>query len=114
MSKNIPIEVLGVRANITLISFRAASQPFTPVDLFTIWIDLLKSIDGLSGFGIDLPIKDYTKDEFLEAVKSQADTRAKKHLDDMKEEREKNAEEEKKKDYIKDEIKQLKSLIGMD
>ena len=63
-------------------------EPWHPEDQITVWIDLDKPIDGTSGFGISLPVKDYDRREFLASVIQEGEKELKEILARNKVERE--------------------------
>lgn len=71
--KDIIIEVRGHKATIHSISARQADGIWYKEDHLLVWLDLDEAVDNTIGFGIDLPVKRYNRDEFLAAVQAAAE-----------------------------------------
>jgi len=66
------ITVLGHKAKIDHIFTRAACPPWQKEDQICVWIDLVESVEGLSGYSITLPAKKYERDEFIKRIEKEA------------------------------------------
>ena len=68
LEKPVEVKIWGHEALITSVYWRLKLEPWYPEDLIHVLLDLPKSPYAVSGFGIYLPVKDYGKAEFLQAV----------------------------------------------
>jgi hypothetical protein len=67
------ITVLGHKARVDHIFNRTAYPPWQKEDEVCIWIDLIESVEGISGYGITLPAKKYEKEEFIKLIQHEAE-----------------------------------------
>ena len=63
------IELLGHKAEVDVISWLPAYEPWHKEDEITVWLKLDEAVEATSGFGITLPMKYYTQEEFKAEVK---------------------------------------------
>ena len=64
------IELLGHKAKVERIGWEPALEPWYKEDQITAWLKLDEPVDGTIGFGVTLPSRDYTEEEFKAEVKS--------------------------------------------
>lgn len=64
------IILLGHEAEVKWISSRQATSLVSrdTIDSISVFFELKESIDGLSGFGIEIPPKEYTVNEFVKVA----------------------------------------------
>ena len=114
MDKGVEIEILGHKAKIYSVSSRLADGIFYKDDLLMVSIDLDESVDGLDGFSVRLPVKRYAGDEFLAAVKAEAEKTLPELLHKNNEEREKNQRAKEKKEALDLVVGEICSEIGLE
>lgn len=90
----IKVNLWGHDAVITSISWRRKFEPWYPYDELLVWFDLKEPEAGTSGFGIHLPVKDYSKEKFLEAATVEGAQELMKIAARHREEKEKQKQEE--------------------
>ncbi|MBA7698659.1 hypothetical protein ES703_107339 [subsurface metagenome] len=76
------------------------------------WFRLEKAVDGTLGFGIELPIENYGKDQFLEAVRREGEKRLKGILKDDAAKREQQRQEKARQRDLDSLVSQIKSMIS--
>ena len=113
MERGIPIEVLGYKATIDSVSARQADGIWYKEDHLMVFIDLVDSAESVSGFGINLPAKRYGKEEFLAAVKAEAEATLPKLLEKHREERTKLRRDKEKQDALDLVVGEIKTNIGL-
>ena len=113
MEKGIPIEVLGHKATIDSVSARQADGIWYKEDFLMVFIDLDDSVEGISGFGVNLPVKRYDSDEFIAAVKEEAEKTLPKHLEKHIAERAKHQREKEKQESLDLVVEDIKSKVGL-
>lgn len=89
MEKGIGIVVMGHEAKIASVNSRQADGIWYKEDFLMVFIDLGEGVEGISGFGINLPVKRYGKDEFIAAAKAEAENTLPKLLEKHRQEHEK-------------------------
>ena len=113
MEKGIEIEILGRKAKIYSVSSRLADGIWYKDDFLMVSIELDESVDGLAGFAVRLPVKRYAGDEFLAAVKAEAEKTLPELLQKHQEEREKSQRAKEKKESLDLVVGEICSEIGL-
>ena len=64
------IELLGHEAEVEWISAKQSMAPVSDetIDGIGVWFALKEPVCAVAGFGIEIPAREYTKDEFVNAV----------------------------------------------
>ena len=96
MEKGIPIEVMGHKAIIDFVSARQADEIWYKEDFLMASISFDEAVDSTLGFAVHLPVKRYEKDEFIAAVKAEAEVTLPKRLEKHRQEGEKRRREQEK------------------
>jgi hypothetical protein len=91
-------------AKISMVSWRKGSPLFHTEDEITVWFELSKpAYGGTVGFGISLPVADYSREEFLHAAALEGEKElqaiARRHKEDEGK-RQKEAERKKELDAV--------------
>jgi len=113
MEKGIPIEVLGYKATINSVSARQADGIWYKEDFLMVFISFDESVDSTLGFGVHLPVKRYEKDEFIAAVKAEAEVTLPKLLEKHRQERDNRRREQEKQEALDLVVGEIKSEIGL-
>ena len=114
MEKGIPIEVMGHKATIDSVSARQADGRWYKEDFLMVFIDLGDGVEGLSGFGITLPVKRYGKDEFIAAVKAEAEKTLPKILENHRAEIAKHPRNRERQDTLDMIVEEIKTTVGLE
>lgn len=101
----IPIKVKGFDASITRITPVACGR-----GSLTVIVEFKGAPHGLISLGVEVPAKEYTKEEFIKIVAKEAERGLERHLE------EKRKEEETRKEYsrLEDVAKKLSAQIGLE
>lgn len=88
----VEIEIMGQKAKIESIRAKLASPSLSSLfirtkDSLSVWLNLYEPVDGTTGFGIIIPVKNYGKEELLEIIRMYAENELK-MIEELKEERE--------------------------
>ncbi len=75
MEKKVSVGILGNKAWVIGISGRPADPPRWPEDRIQVWLEFEKP--ATFSFGVNLPVRSYTRDEFLTAVRREGEHRLK-------------------------------------
>jgi len=105
---NIDIEVMGHKAKIVYISGHIPPEWQKREDYIGVLIDLEEPIDGISGFEVKLPVRDYGKDEFITRVVREAEVRLPKQLAAHRAETERMLQKEERQKALNSIIEQIK------
>lgn len=68
MEKQAEIEFMGHKAKIGWIKGAQANPPFSIVDSLLVYIALEKPVDGTEGFGINIPVANYGKEQLTKTI----------------------------------------------
>lgn len=68
MEKPVEIEVMGHKAQVKWIKGHPANPPLHPEDTLSAFIELVEPVNGTSGYFIDIPVRNYGKDELRETI----------------------------------------------
>jgi hypothetical protein len=102
------ITVCGHKARVDHIFNRTAYPPWQKEDEVCVWIDLIESVEGISGYGITLPARKYEKEEFIKLVQVAAGDQLTRAITEQKKDRVENEARRKKKfelDALTDSLK---------
>ena len=115
MEKGIEIEIMGHKAKIKIdsVTARQADGIWYKEDFLMVSLSFDEAVDGTLGFGVHLPVKRYEKDEFIAAVKAEAEATLPKLLGKHREEREKRRREQEKQEALDLVVDEIKSQIGL-
>lgn len=108
------IEIMGHKAKIEGVSARQADGVWYKEDYLLVWLSFDEAVDSTLGFGIDLPVKRYNRDEFLAAVKAEAEEKLPKLLERDRTGREKRKREQEKQEALDLVVGEIKSEIGLE
>ena len=70
---SVEVKILGYKGHITAISSQLADAIWRKDDTIIVWITFNEPVGSTLSFAVELPVKEYTRDEFLKAVKREAD-----------------------------------------
>lgn len=108
----IVVEIAGHRAEIQ--SIRAlASDHWVKRDRLYVVLRFDKAVDSILGFGLELPVKLYDKDEFLEAVRSYGEVELNRHLQRDREDRERMKRQDEKQKALDSIAEKVKATVGL-
>ena len=111
-TKVLEVEITGRRAEIQ--SIRAlASDIRVKLDRLEVSLRFDKAVDSIIGFAVDLPVKLYDKDEFLEAVRSYGEEELDRILQRDREQAERRKREDEKKKALDSIAEKVKATIGL-
>lgn len=113
MTNEVEIEVLGHKAKIYSVSARQADGVWYKEDFLMVSIDLDDSIEGLAGFAVNVPVRRYSRGEFLAAVKAEAEDTLPKLLQKHRGEKEKRHREQEKQEALDMVVGEIKAEIGL-
>lgn len=82
MEKQIEIEILGHKAKLSGIRGRLKDGIWRKEDYIEVWFRFEEAVDGTLGFAIELPVRNYGKDQFLEVVRREGEKKLKEILKD--------------------------------
>lgn len=80
MKSRVAVDILGNRTWIESISSQPADPPWQTEDRITVWLMFEKSAGITLSFCVHLPVRRYTKDGFLAAVRRYGEHRLKETL----------------------------------
>lgn len=106
------INLMGHEATIRISPLQARS-PLRLEDSIGVWFDLVEPAYGTSGFGIDIPLKDYTADEFAEIVRTRGEKRLKEIMWSNKAELDKRMAAEKRRKELNSIVASLGEKLGV-
>lgn len=112
MAKEVAVEILGHKAHIESISGFPADPPWFPEDRIRVWLDFEKPAGSTLGFGVTLPVRIYTRDEFLAAVRMEGEHRLMVELKGGRTKRELMESKEQKQKELDKIALGIKALIG--
>lgn len=118
MEKKVAVDILGNKAWITSVTGRPADPPWCPEDRIQVWLDFEKPPQFALGcslsFGVNLPVRSYTRDEFLAAVSREGEHRLKVMLEENRTKRALRESKEQKYKELDKIAGEINSLIGLD
>lgn len=106
------ITVMGHEANIEHIGSRLALPPWQEHDELVVWLSFKEAVDGTLAFGVGLPAREYSREEFLQAVKEVAEKQLANIIARDKQEKARRAREEERKRTLDDLAGRLRSMVG--
>lgn len=80
MQKKVAVEILGNKAHIESVTGRAADKTWRPEDAIQVWLGFEEAVGSILSFGINLTVREYTRDEFLKAVQQEGEHTLKRML----------------------------------
>jgi len=104
----INIEIVGHKAKIVHVSGKVALPPWREKDCIDVFIRLEESLDGIAGFTVELPVKEYSKEEFIDAVIEEGAKVLSKSLKEHRAEREERLQREEKQQAIDKIVNKIK------
>jgi hypothetical protein len=107
------IEILGHKAKIDSVSARQADGIWYKEDLLSVWVSFEEAVEGTQGFGVYIPVKRYERDEFLAAVKAEAEDTLPKLLERRRQESEKRKREQQKQESLDLVVSEIKHKIEL-
>ena len=108
------IELLGHKAEVDVISWRPAYEPWHKDDEITVWLKLDESVEATSGFGISLPLQDYTEEEFKAEVKKVGEERLRYLIEKHQAEAAEHKKKEKKRKSMNKTVADLGDKLGVE
>lgn len=108
----IVVEIAGHRAEIQSVR-GLASDYWRKRDILCVMLRFDKAVESILGFHVELPVKLYDKDEFLEAVRSYGEVELERHLQRDREDREGMKRQEEKQKALDSIAEQVKTTIGL-
>ncbi|MBA7624747.1 hypothetical protein ES703_32159 [subsurface metagenome] len=114
MEKGIEIEILGRKAKIDSVSARQADGIWYKEDFLMVSISFDEAVGSTLGFGVNLPVKRYEKDEFIARVKAEAENTLPKLLEKHRQEKDKWKREQEKQEALDLVVGEIKSEIGLE
>ncbi|MBA7644489.1 hypothetical protein ES703_52233 [subsurface metagenome] len=114
VATKVVVEILGHKAQIESVSGRLADPPWWPEDRIQVWLDFEKPVGSTLSVGISLPVKSYTQDEFLAAVRREGEHRLNVIQEDNRTKRELRESKEQKQKELDKIACEIKSLVGLD
>jgi len=108
------IEIMGHKAKIDSVSDRQADGIWYKEDFLMVGISFEEAVGSLLGFGVNLPVKRYGKDEFLAKVKAQAEATLPKLLEKHNQEIEKQKLRKEIQEGLDLVVGEIKSEIGLE
>lgn len=106
------IDVLSHKVTIERISAQLADTIWHRKDYLNVWISFEPHVENIISTGIELPVKNYGKDEFVQAVKDAVQ----KLIPEMQARYQKEQEERRQKDKRQEDLdslaKQLETMIS--
>jgi len=105
------VEILGHKAWIEGVKGCPADPPWWPEDRICVWLDFEKPAGSTLGFGVNIPVRSYTRDEFLAAVRMEGEHRLMVILEGYRTKREPR---ELKQQELNQKVEEIKALIGLD
>ncbi len=110
----VEVEILGHKATIGDVRARVAYPPWHPEDKMSVYLDFHgQPVESILGFYVDLPVKDYGRDDFLEAVKREGEKQLREILERHGAEREEQLQREEKQKALDSIAEKIKSTIGL-
>jgi len=67
------IDILGHPAKVISIIGAPKRKPFHPEDTLSVWLEYDEPVDGTQAFGINIPVRDYSKDDLIMAIRTFAE-----------------------------------------
>lgn len=107
------VDILGHKAHIESVTGRLADPPWWPEDRIQVWLDFEKPAGSTLGFGVNLPVRSYTQDEFLAAVRMEGEHRLMVELEGDRTKRELRESKEQKQKELDKIAWEIKALIGL-
>jgi len=107
------LEIMGHKAKIDYVSARLADGIWNKEDFLMVSISFDEAVDSILGFAVKLPAKRYGKNEFLIAVKAEAENELPKILERNREERERRKREQERQQALDAVVNEIKSEIGL-
>lgn len=108
------IEIRGYKANIDFVSARQADGIWYKEDFLMVSLTFDESVESLLGFAVTLPVKRYSREEFLAAVKAEAEETLPKLLQKHREERETQKKRAEKQEALDMVVGEITAEIGLE
>ncbi|GAI60063.1 unnamed protein product [marine sediment metagenome] len=80
MEKQVEIEIMGYKAKIGGVRGHLKDGIWRKEDCLDVWFEFDEPVGSTLGFGIDLPVKNYGQQEFLEACRQEGERKLKEIL----------------------------------
>lgn len=105
------IEILGHKAKVAGIRGRLKDGIWRKEDYLDVWFEFEEAVDSTLGFGIELPVANYGKEEFLALIKREGEAGLKEIIKRDAEKREKQKSEGKRQEDLDSLASQIKGMI---
>lgn len=113
METRVAVGISGHRAWITSVTGRAADPSWQAEDRIQVWLDFEKPAGCLLSIGVNLPVRSYTRDEFLAAVSREGEHRLKVMLEENRTKRGLRESKEQKQKELDKIASEIIALIGL-
>lgn len=107
----VEIEVLGYKGRVSHVFSQQANPPWRKEDRLATWIEFDPSINGTLAIAVDLPVKEYSQEEFVQAVKEAAERELPRILEKARQERQELQERERTKAELEALAKRIESML---
>lgn len=114
MEEKVLVEIFGHKARIESVTGFVADKPWWPEDRIQVWLCLDKPVGSTAAFGVNLPVRSYTKDEFLAAVQRECEYRLIVAMEEDCNKRELRERKKERQEALDRRAEEIGALIGME
>lgn len=106
------VDLLGHEAEVERIKGELKFPPWHKEDHLVVWLSFKEAVGSTLSFGIGLPVRNYGRDELLQAIKAEGNRVLKKILDDEAQKHAEREAKEKRQEELDSLAGQLQQMIN--